>query len=151
MPTRYTHTNVVARDWRRLAAFYQQVFGCVPLQPERHLTEPWVAAATRVAQAEIHGQHLRLPGHGETGPTLEIFEYNVFAAGSVPAVNRPGLAHLAFAVEAVEAMRAMVLAAGGGVVGEVITTQIPQAGRIMLAYVTDPEGNVIELQRWIPE
>jgi predicted enzyme related to lactoylglutathione lyase len=148
MPTRYTHTNVVARDWRRLAAFYQEVLGCVPLQPERHLTETWVAAATGVAGAEIHGQHLRLPGHGETGPTLEIFQYNFPAAGLVPSVNRPGLAHLAFAVEDVTATRAAVLAAGGGVVGEVVTTEIPQAGRIMLAYVTDPEGNVIELQRW---
>jgi predicted enzyme related to lactoylglutathione lyase len=148
MPTRYTHTNVVARDWRRLAAFYQEVFGCVPLPPERHLTAPWVAAITGVAGAEIHGQHLRLPGYGEAGPTLEIFQYNLPAAGPAPCVNRPGLAHLAFAVDDVAAARAAVLAAGGGAVGEVATTEIPQAGRIMLAYVTDPEGNVIELQRW---
>jgi predicted enzyme related to lactoylglutathione lyase len=148
MRARYTHTNLIAHDWRRLAAFYQQVFGCVPVPPERHLNGAWLAAATGVAQAEIHGQHLRLPGHGETGPTLEIFEYNQLTAGSVPSVNRPGLAHLAFAVEDVEAMRAVVLAAGGGAVGEVVTTDIPEAGRITFAYVSDPEGNVVELQRW---
>ena len=44
-----------------------------------------------------------------------------------------------------------VLAAGGGVVGEEVTTDIPEAGRITFAYVSDPEGNVIELQRWIRE
>ena len=146
---RYTHTNLIARDWRRLAAFYQEVFGCVPVPPERHLTGDWLSAATGLAGAELHGQHLRLPGHGEAGPTLEIFEYTQLAEGSAPSVNRPGLAHLAFAVEDVAAARAAVLRAGGGAVGEVVTTEIPQAGQITFAYVTDPEGNVIELQRWL--
>jgi len=27
---RYVHTNLVALDWRRLAAFYVEVFGCWP-------------------------------------------------------------------------------------------------------------------------
>jgi predicted enzyme related to lactoylglutathione lyase len=35
--TRYTHTNLVARDWRGLAAFYENVFGCVAVPPERDL------------------------------------------------------------------------------------------------------------------
>ena len=26
---RYAHPNLVAHDWRTLAAFYQAVFGCV--------------------------------------------------------------------------------------------------------------------------
>jgi predicted enzyme related to lactoylglutathione lyase len=148
MIARYTHTNLIAHNWRRLAAFYVQVFGCVPVPPERHLSGAWLAAATGLAGAEIHGQHLRLPGRGETGPTLEIFEYTELVAGPAPSVNRPGLAHLAFAVEDVAAMRTAVLAAGGGPVGEVVTTDIAQAGRITFAYVTDPEGNIIELQRW---
>jgi len=29
--TRYVHTNVVARDWRKLAGFYTRVFGCKPV------------------------------------------------------------------------------------------------------------------------
>jgi hypothetical protein len=33
-------------------------------------------------------------------------------------------------------------------VGELVTVDIPEAGRITFAYVTDPEGNVIELQKW---
>lgn len=27
---RYGHTNLIARDWRALSAFYQQQFGCTP-------------------------------------------------------------------------------------------------------------------------
>jgi hypothetical protein len=41
-----------------------------------------------------------------------------------------------------------VLAAGGRAVGELVTVTIPGVGPITFAYVTDPEGNVIELQRW---
>jgi predicted enzyme related to lactoylglutathione lyase len=67
---------------------------------------------------------------------------------SKPAVNRPGFAHLAFAVDDVAAARDAVLAAGGGVVGDVVSVAIPDAGQITFAYVTDPEGNVIELQHW---
>jgi hypothetical protein len=34
-------------------------------------------------------------------------------------------------------------------VGEIVTREIPGAGRITFAYVRDPEGNIVELQRWI--
>jgi len=145
---RYVHTNLIAEDWKRLAAFYERVFGCVPLPPERDLAGEWLEAATGVPQARIRGMHLRLPGYGDGGPTLEIFQYDRQTNQSKPAVNRPGFAHIAFAVDDVAAARAAVLAAGGGVVGDLVAVEIPGAGQITFAYVTDPEGNVIELQRW---
>jgi len=145
---KYVHTNLVARDWRRLAAFYQEVFGCVPVPPERDLSGEWFDAATGIPGAHAQGVHLRLPGYGDESPTLEIFQYNRTAGDSAPAVNRPGLAHLAFAVEDVEAAREAVLAAGGGTIGEVVSLDIPGAGRVTFVYMTDPEGNIIELQHW---
>lgn len=145
---RYVHTNLIARDWRKLADFYQQVFGCQPVPPERHLTQPWVAQAAAVPGAEIHGMHLRLPGYGENGPTLEIFQYTPLAAGAPPAINRPGLAHLAFAVEDVPAALAAVLAAGGGVLGELVQVEVPGVGKLAFVYAADPEGNLLELQKW---
>ncbi|MHB0875187.1 MAG: VOC family protein [Anaerolineae bacterium] len=150
---RYVHTNLVARDWRRLARFYQDVLGCLPLPPERHLRGDWVERATGIAGAEIHGVHLRLAGGGDGGPTLEIFQYGSDDEGAsreaapLP-VNRPGFGHLAFAVDDVPAAVAAVLAAGGSIVGEVTTVGIAAAGTITFAYATDPEGNVIEVQHW---
>jgi hypothetical protein len=86
--------------------------------------------------------HLRLPV-GDTGPTLEIFNYSV--AGSTTAVNSPGFGHIAFAVDDVPAAWP-VLAAGGRAVGEVVT--VPSFRRAShWCYVADPE-NVIELQAW---
>ncbi len=144
----YVHTNLIARDWRQLAAFYEQVFGCRPVPPERHLTEAWVAQASGVPGAAIHGVHLRLPGFGEAGPTLEIFQYNPLEEGGAPAINRPGLAHLAFAVEDVPGALEAVRAAGGGQLGELVRVEVPGVGPLVFVYACDPEGNLIELQRW---
>lgn len=145
---RYVHTNVVARNWRKLARFYEQVFGCRPLPPERNLAGQWLEKATMVPAAHIRGIHLRLPGYGDQGPTLEIFQYNSLREENETALNRPGFAHIAFAVDDVEAARRAVIAAGGGKVGQIVSLEIPGAGRITFTYLSDPEGNVIELQRW---
>jgi predicted enzyme related to lactoylglutathione lyase len=48
----------------------------------------------------------------------------------------------------VAAARETVLAEGGGVVGEVVTTGTSDGRRVTWTYLTDPEGNIIELQSW---
>ncbi len=149
MAVRFVHVNLVARDWRKLAAFYERVFGCLPVPPERDLRGPWLEKATGLAGAHIRGLHLRLPGAGENGPTLEIFEYEPGLAEPAKAVNRPGFGHIAFAVEEVGAAREAVLAAGGAEVGPITTVPIPGAGTISFVYLRDPEGNILELQRWV--
>ncbi|HEU4919022.1 MAG TPA: VOC family protein [Candidatus Limnocylindrales bacterium] len=145
---RFGHVNIVAHDWRRLAEFYTRVFGCTFVPPERDLSGPVLEAGTGVPGATIHGAHLRLPGLGPDGPTLEIFEYSSGPERPASAVNRPGLGHIAFAVPDVAAARDAVLAAGGGVVGEVVTTGTSDGRRVTWTYVTDPEGNILELQAW---
>jgi len=64
---------IVARDWRQLAQFYQHVFGCVPVPPERDLSGVDYERGTGVAGAHARGVHLLLPGYGSDGPTLELF------------------------------------------------------------------------------
>jgi predicted enzyme related to lactoylglutathione lyase len=144
---RYVHTNLIARDWQALSNFYQQLFGCVPVPPERDLYGKDLEAGTAIPSAHVRGMHLRLPGHGENGPTLEIFNYNTLAESGEKAVNRPGFGHIAFAVEDVPAAQAAVLQMGGQAVGEIVTLQVA-TGRVTWCYVTDPEGNIIELQAW---
>jgi predicted enzyme related to lactoylglutathione lyase len=145
---RYVHTNLIAADWQALARFYETVFGCVRVPPERDLAGPAMEAGTGLPAAHLRGVHLRLPGYGETGPTLEIFTYDRLAERPATAVNRPGFGHLAFSVADVAAARVAVLIAGGRPVGEVVTVTVAGGGRVTWCYVTDPEGNVIELQSW---
>lgn len=146
---KYVHTNLVAQDWRRLAEFYEQVLGCAPVPPERSLSGQWLADSTGVTDAQIRGIHLRLPGYGDEGPTLEIFQYNHEQERPRTATNRPGFGHIAFVVDDVRAARDTIIAAGGGTVGELVSVEIPGTGTITFVYATDPEGNVLELQRWV--
>jgi predicted enzyme related to lactoylglutathione lyase len=147
---RFVHVNIVARDWRQLASFYEQVLGCKRVPPQRDLKGRWLEEGTGVSGAEIQGVHLKLPGYGEDGPTLEIFQYSPQADWPDKAVNCPGLVHIAFAVAEVEEARDAILAAGGRAVGKVVSLPVKGAGTVTFAYVTDPEGNIIELQHWSP-
>ena len=145
---RYVHTNLVARDWQSLARFYESLFGCVRVPPEREYSGAALDAGTGIPNSAIRGVHLRLPGHGSEGPTLEIFSYSRLSESPLPAVNRPGVVHLAFEVASVEDARQQVLAAGGNPVGEIVTLTTADGRRVTWCYVTDPEGNIIELQSW---
>jgi predicted enzyme related to lactoylglutathione lyase len=148
LSAKYVHTNLIAEDWRSLAGFYQEVFGCVPVPPERDFRGADLEAGTGIPGAHMRGAHLRLPGYGDAGPTLEILNYNLLVDRGVPAVNRRGFGHIAFSVADVAAARDVVLAAGGHPVGEVVTLQIATGARVTWCYMTDPEGNVVELQSW---
>jgi predicted enzyme related to lactoylglutathione lyase len=146
IPAKYVHTNLIAEDWRALSHFYQQLFGCIPIPPEREFQGEALEAGTGIPGAHLRGVHLRLPGHGNNGPTLEIFSYNVLEKRGPTAANRPGFGHIAFSVEDVVAAQAVVLQAGGYAVGEIVTLQLSTGVEITWCYVTDPEGNILELQ-----
>ncbi|MDX1530421.1 MAG: VOC family protein [Rhodothermales bacterium] len=145
---RYVHTNLVAEDWRALARFYEAVFGCRPVPPERDYRGPDLERGTGVAGSGLRGIHLRLPGAGDDGPTLEIYQYDRHPERPAPAANRLGYGHIAFEVEDVEAGREAVLAHGGAAIGEVVTLATRVGARVRWCYVTDPEGNIVELQSW---
>ncbi len=148
MKATFVHVNLIARDWKGLARFYRETFGCVPVPPERHLSGKWLDEGTGVENAELKGVHLRLPGYDESGPTLEIFQYSEVIERPLSVADQPGFGHVAFAVEDVEAACNEVLAAGGSMLGKVASAPVPGRGSLTFAYVRDPEGNIIELQNW---
>ncbi len=49
MKAKYKHTNIIAGDWQKLAEFYEEVFGCQRVEPERHLSGRWLEQGTGVA------------------------------------------------------------------------------------------------------
>jgi catechol 2,3-dioxygenase-like lactoylglutathione lyase family enzyme len=57
------------------ADFYRAVFGCTPKPPKRKQEGEWLEQGTGVKDASLEGVHLLLPGHGDEGPTLEIYTY----------------------------------------------------------------------------
>ena len=149
MPIRYSHTNLVARDWRRLMSFYVDVFDCSPVPPQREQSGDWLSKGTGVPRASLQGIHLRLPGWGDDGPTLEVFSFGETLTRSGPvAANRPGFGHIAFHVDDVRATRERVLASGGGELGGIVQHLVAGVGMLTFLYMTDPEENVIEIQNW---
>ena len=150
MPIRakFVHTNLVARDWKRLVRFYVEVFGCEPKGPERDLSAAWLDRVTSVPNAHLRGVHLRLPGYEDDGPTLEIFSYDQLIARELPRANECGLAHIAFAVDDVNQALQTLIASGGATVGEIATAEVKGVGLLHVVYARDPEGNIVELQKW---
>jgi glyoxylase I family protein len=147
---RFGHVNVTSADWRRLADFYSTVFGCEFLPPERDIRSADLDAATGLDDAHLTGAHLRLPGHGDAGPTIEIFSYDAVEPHASPSVARPGWGHICFQVPDVAAAVDAVLANGGGRVGEIVTTRTSDGRSVTWCYTTDPDRNIVELQAWSP-
>jgi predicted enzyme related to lactoylglutathione lyase len=148
MKIKFTHTNIIARDWEKLSRFYQEVFACVPVPPKRDLQGDWVDELTGIRGAHIRGEHLRLPGYEDSLPTLEIFSYDDWVDSGLPQINRTGFGHIAFEVEDVDEMLKKIRAAGGAQIGRQIVADYPNDVVATFVYATDPEGNIVELQNW---
>ena len=144
---KYVHTNLVARDWRKLADFYINVFDCKPEPPERDLKGKWLEDALNLPDAHITGIHLQLPGYTD-GPTLELSQYEPEAEREKPYPNTPGYGHLAFSVPDVEKTAQKIIKYGGDWVGELTRVEIKGVGMLVFAYMRDPEGNILEIQRY---
>jgi predicted enzyme related to lactoylglutathione lyase len=145
---KYVHTNLIAKDWKKLAQFYIDVFDCIPTYPERDLSGDWIEKMTMISGVGIKGIHLKLPGY-ENGPTLEIFEYNIASMATQNAsINDFGFGHIAFHTNNVEETIDRIIAEGGSKYGELIEKEIQGLGIIKAIYAKDPEGNIIEIQNW---
>lgn len=144
---RYAHTNIIAKDCQRLIEFYKEVFHCKSIGETRDLRGEWLDRLTGIPGAHIVGEHLCLPGYGSDHPTLEIFSYDTVEPFQ-RAVNRCGLAHLAFEVDDVEETLRLLLQKGGSQVGELVRTTYEDGRKAVFVYAADCEGNIIELQSW---
>jgi len=145
---KYVHTNIVAKDWRKLAQFYIKVFGCKKVLPERNMKGKWLRNLTNIDGVHIKGIHLKLPGY-DNGPTLEIFSYNKPLVRKYPfQINDIGFAHIAFQVDDIREYIDLILKNGGSFYGEISETGIKDVGHLIVVYMRDPEENIIELQHW---
>ena len=131
----------------KTGSIYREVFGCVAKGPERDLSGAWLDQVT-LRNAHLCGVHLRLPGCGDDGPTLKIFSYEEMVEGQMPAANECGFAHIAFAVDDVDQALEAAIAAGDSTVGDIATTQVDGVGVLRVVYARDPQGNIVELQKW---
>ena len=145
---RFVRTNLTTRAWKKLVLFYGNVVGRIPKGPDRDFSGEWLDRVTALRKAHLRGIHVLLPGYGEAGPTPEIFRYDSMGERGSAQVNEPGFAHVAFAVDNVDEALEAVVAAGGCAVGDIAMAELDGVGSLRVVYARDPEGNIVELQKW---
>ncbi|BFP43165.1 hypothetical protein FGF1_40100 [Flavobacteriaceae bacterium GF1] len=148
MEVRFAHTNIVSTNWKSLTDFYVRTFNCKVVPPIRRQSGEWLEKGTGLKNAKLEGAHLLLPGYGDQGPTLEIYEYEHMESQRPVPPNKRGFGHIAFEVENVEAILGILEKNGGTASGEITKRKVDGVGEITFVYARDPEGNLIELQSW---
>lgn len=148
MTVKYGHTNIITQDWKRLAGFYELVFGCIPVPPQRNQQGDWLDKGTGMQNAHLQGMHLRLPGYGQNGPTLEIYQYSQMINAEKSLPNKQGFRHIAFQVDNIIELLALALKNGASKVGDLSEHFVENVGLLTFVYIADPDGNIIELQNW---
>ena len=148
----FAHASITAKNMTKLAEFYGKVFDCAPARPEKSFSGEWLAKGTGVPGAAIRRVHLRFPGDTDEPPMLEIIEYENSLDSPPPSpANRKGLRHIAFETESADELRSLfdlVLLHGGGKLGEITERKLEGIGVVTFVYMTDPEGNIVELVNW---
>jgi catechol 2,3-dioxygenase-like lactoylglutathione lyase family enzyme len=148
MTIKYGHTNIITTNWKALCGFYETVFNCVPVPPQRDQKGLWLDKATGVNNAHLQGMHLRLPGYGDNGPTLEIYQYDEMIDCEKAKPNKKGFGHIAFQTDDIHKLLGLALEKGAEKIGELSEKQINGVGLLTFIYICDPGGNIIELQNW---
>lgn len=144
---KFAHTNLIAKDWKKLSQFYIDVFGCVPIYPEKNLEGEWIEKLTGIPGVKIKGIHLKLPGSSDS-PILEIFEFNTPSKNTKSMIDDLGFTHIAFEVDDVEEVLQKLIQHGGEAYGELVEKKINGVGILKVVYTKDPEGNIVELMNW---
>ncbi len=145
---RFAHTNIAATNWKDLSDFYINVFECIVKPPARKLSGQWLDNGTGLSNAELEGVHLLLPGHGNNGPTLEIYTYKIMTAAAPVLANHAGFTHIAFEVDDVDVILKKALTHGAKPLGTVTVKEVEGVGLLKFVYFRDPEDNIIEIQSW---
>lgn len=146
---KFVHTNIITNDWKSLSDFYINTFQCTIAPPVRDQSGEWLEKGTGVTNAHLKGVHLRLPGYGNAGPTLEIYQYGEVEQLRKINPNTRGFGHIAFEVDNVEATAKELVKNGGSLTGEITSRLVDGVGTITFVYARDPDGNLIELQQWL--
>src|SRR4051794_9604323 len=142
------HVNIVVEDLEGMIAFYRDALG-LAVTKRATISGAWIGAVVGLGDVNADVAYLDFPA----GPRIELIRYNrptLPRPAGVSEPNAPGLRHLAFMVDDIDAAAAKLRAAGVRPFSEIQTvpdSQVTYAGGIRkrLVYFADPEGNLLEL------
>ena len=148
---RVNHVNIVVRDMERSLAFYVGLLG-LRATFEVELSGPWIETITGLAGVSARCVFCQPEGGGAR---FELLEYRAPAGEALPPTslpNTPGLRHVAFEVDDVEAEYVRLSLAGVPFVSPPVAVPFGVAGAIRkrLCYARDPDGALIEFADYRP-
>lgn len=149
--TRIDHLNIVVGDMERSLRFYEDVFGW-KRGFEAVLEGEWIETVTGIPGARARCVFLEAEG---SPIRLEMLQYETPRGVPVPAnslPNTPGLRHLAFVVDDMDAVLSRLEDAGVDLVGPPVTVpfSVGTMGRKCLCYFLDPDGTLLEAAAYGP-
>jgi catechol 2,3-dioxygenase-like lactoylglutathione lyase family enzyme len=147
------HVNIVVKDLDRALAFYRDLLGLRETMRAR-LEGDWIEQVTGVRGVSADCIYLEFP----SGARVELLAFRApdngapLPANAMPAT--PGLRHIAFRVDDIDAVYTRLVAAGVKFVNPpatVPTSIVKHAtGRKRLCYFHDPEGTLLEIAEFKP-
>lgn len=137
---RMEHVGIVVDDLQAATSFFVEL-GLALQGDEWQIEGAWVDRIVGLEGVRMDGAMLQTPdGHGR----LELVKYHAPPGPNgdphAPA-NAPGIRHLSFAVDDMDAVVAGLQARGVDLVGEVVRYE----DSYLLCYVRGPEGIIVEL------
>lgn len=136
------HTGLTVRSLERSVAFYRDILGfeeAFAWNPRA----PYIAELVGYPTVDLHSAILRIPG---SDVFLELLEYRNVKADAVDSGNaNVGTAHIAFAVDDLDALYADLTACGVASVSAPVTPTIGPNKGGRAVYMIDPDGFRVEL------
>ena len=133
------HTGLVVRDLERSVSFYQAL-GLKVWKREIE-TGSFIETVVGIPNVKLEWAKLRAPD----GSLLELLQYHSHPLSQpvVPAAsNHLGCSHIAFTVDDLSAISALIGHLGGSMVNPPVAAP---DGRVRVAYCHDPDGILMEL------
>jgi predicted enzyme related to lactoylglutathione lyase len=131
---RFTQVKLATSDPKRLSRFYEEALDCVTTLSLTRLEEP-AGRGAGATDGDVWILVMKVPGD-EGGPTLELISGTGIDSGG-------GM--LTFYVDDVGAVAERVVVAGGAFRGDITDFVGPSGATFRFVFMTDPEGNVIDL------
>ena len=151
MPLAIDHINIVVSDLERSVKFYTELLGFIESK-RAHLEGDWIESIVGLKGVVADVAFIVAPA-GE--PRIELLCYKIPRGEQVRAnslANTPGLRHIAFRVDDIQAAAERLRSAGVALLGDPVvvpeTVVTHDAGHKMLCYFHDPDGTLLEITEY---
>ncbi|HET7288986.1 MAG TPA: VOC family protein [Thermodesulfobacteriota bacterium] len=151
MPLAIDHINIVVSDLEKSVRFYTELLGFNESK-RAHLEGEWIESIVGLKGVIADVAFIVAPA-GE--PRIELLCYKIPRGEQVPAnslANTPGLRHIAFRVDDINAAIEKLKSGGVKLLGEPVvvpeTVVTHDAGHKMLCYFHDPDGTLLEITEY---